>query len=324
MEEKGTIHYSETGSTVDLSRFEGETIQQITNFDRRDESAKTARTSPAIINLISGVSSLQRFQQKGEISQQQSPKEHLQDLTQETMVVGATLLESFGNHHTIPSDPAMLLIEDPGNKRKVISLGDSSSPKKKSKNTSEDEVMSNSEGQFEEGDGFEEEGEEGEEGEEDGQYENIWPPYPLPATMEPLPISVTLPFIRAYANKKFDAPIPLFVPPTLPLGTLHHFPALLTLSPFFSLPTAVPLYPPPSYVTSGYYSYEEEEGEEGEDDIGFSQDESDGEGSLGEENQVVNATLVPPVHSPSKGTHISPLTTLASLASGTVKDQEQI
>lgn len=148
--------------------------------------------------------------------------------------------------------------------------------------------------------------------EETPQYELHWPG--TTSSLEPLPIAVTLPFIRAFASKKFDAPIPLFVPPMLPIGNLHHFPAMLTVPPLFGLPTSIPLYPS-GFMPFGYYSYAEDS------EFGYSDEESEGEDSFGEENdEVLDESMM---HQPNTS-HNSPLTTLASLASGTVKNQTPI
>jgi hypothetical protein len=133
----------------------------------------------------------------------------------------------------------------------------------------------------------------------DTSYVHHWSSY---VPVEPLPLSVTLPFLRAFAHKKFDEPIPLFVPPALPVGQPHHWPALLSLPPLLTLPTMIPLYPQ-NYSIYPYYAYQSS-------DMVYSQD-SDAE----EEDEEEEGTT-----KTSNGSVVSPLTTLASLASGTVKD----
>jgi len=244
----------------------------------------TARTSPAISNLISGA----RFPNLQSVGLESNANQ--MNLAHETaVIIDASSLENFGNH-SIQADPSLLLGDEPHLKRKENPTPSSSAKKKQKRMTSEDDESSDS----------------GPKG-----YDNYvnWAPYPfpLPPNFEPLPVSITLPFLRSFATKKFDAPIPVFVTPNLPVGQLHHFPALLTLSPFFSLPTAIPLYSQPISFVPTYYSY---------DDIHFSQQEEgeSDEDSFDEEDEVVDESLV----QDELKAQISPLTTLASLASGSV------
>jgi hypothetical protein len=144
----------------------------------------------------------------------------------------------------------------------------------------------------------------GEDVEQQAEYDWQWSPFPYP---EPLPITVTLPYIRAFATKKFDAPISLMVPPSSLPGTLHHYPALLTLPPLLSLPTCIPLLNQMNYMNPmGGYQYGGDEGE-------FYEEESEGESY--EDEEVLDES----VDLPTPNKHLSSgLTTLASLASGSV------
>jgi len=262
----------------------------------------TARTSPAVSNLITGSMAFRKLENSLELN-----------IPNEGVIVDATLLENFGNHQQT-SDPSLLLIEETqqsGTKRKDTSCPPSK--KKIRRLSTEDDLLSNS------GDSHydDDDEEENDPFDHEDQYEGANWSFPLPPTFEPLPISITLPFLRSYATKKFDAPIPLFVPPILPVGQLHHFPSLLTLPPFFQLPTAVPMYPQAPYLPASYYPFIEE-------DFAFSQDDS--EDSMDEEEgDVLDESLISTQQdTPLKGSQIiSPLTTLASLASGSVSTEEK-
>jgi len=281
-------HFSSGVGSGDFGRFEQNA------FKDQQNPGSGSRTVPAISNLVSNISG---YSHNGEEVREQIPL-----VPHETVIVDATLLENFGNHPGISSEPSLLMMTDSGVKRKE-DLSDSSTQSKRHKKM--DDLSS----EFDENNS---------EYDEQQAYEAYWQPPPL----EPLPISVTLPFIRAHATKKFEGPIPLFVPPALPVGNLHHFPALLTLPSFMTLPTAIPIFPQHLNFVSplGYYSY----GDDGE--FGYSQDdESEGEDSYDEEDdQIVQSSVIhsPPSH--AQMSHASPLTTLASLASGTVKSHSQI
>jgi len=302
MEHKGSIDFEDNSRQINYSNLRTES-----HFDHRITSdSNTVRTTPTISNLITGSSVFSRMHSD---STQQSS---LSIIPQETVLVGATLLENFGNHQNNDSEQSLIMADssDNRNKRKdSLDLDSDTNTNKKRKKDIEDEALSDS---FDDGNNYS--------GDDGSNYDSgfMWPPFIL----EPLPISITLPFLRAYANKKFDAPIPLFVPPALLVGSLHHFPAMLTLPSFSSLPTSVPLYPQ-SISFASYFPYEDgEEEEEGdEDDLGFSQD-SEGEDSIGDSDDMIDSELMP---SQSKGSNnVSPLTALASLASGTVKNHTQI
>jgi hypothetical protein len=253
------------------------------------ESPNTARTTPAISNLISNVQGISRKSQGEE-----SVGTTRDQSSSQTVIIDATLLENFGNQTM--TDPSMLMMDEAAQAKRKETRESPTNVKRQKRQSSEDPISEEFEGH-----GYV----------DMPQYEFHWPTTP---SLEPLPISVTLPYIRAFANKKFDAPIPLLVPPMLPIGNLHHFPAMLTVPPFFTLPTSIPLYPT-GFMPFGFYSY----GEDSE--FGYSDEESEGEESFGEENEEVLAGSMMHQSNPS---HVSPLTTLASLASGTVKNKTQI
>jgi len=203
----------------------------------------------------------------------------------------ASLLQNFGNQ------TADSLIIETTSKRKasIESIMNPETKRSKLDGTS----ATNSEDSFDEDDdslnNFSEEGE--------SNYMQNWSAY-LPI-VEPLPLAITLPFLRAFANKKFEEPIPLFIPPTLPVGQPHHWPALFSLPPLLALPTMLPLYPQSYSYYPSYFGYQQ-------NDIGYSQESDEEEGD--EDGTPTDTPTAP------NGSLISPLTTLASLASGTVKD----
>jgi len=305
MENKEIIHSEQSSRTEDYSTFhEGRTEIHFTERINTNNIDTTARTSPAISNLITGSMAFRKLENSLELN-----------IPNEGVIVDATLLENFGNHQQT-SDPSLLLIEETqpsGTKRKDTSC--TPSKKKVRRLSTEDDLLSDSGDSHYDDDDDDEEN--GQFDQDEDQYEGTNWSFPLPPTFEPLPISITLPFLRSYATKKFDAPIPLFVPPILPVGQLHHFPSLLTLPPFFQLPTAVSMYPQSPYLPASYYPFTE-------DDFPFSQDDS--EDSMDEEEgDVLDESLISTQQdTPLKGSQIiSPLTTLASLASGSVSTEEK-
>jgi len=287
-------------------------------FDERKESSKINNpsgqkdvlpSSNATLNALDNSSKAHGITVTDQVS-------HLQQsfgLPHDAMV-DASLLENIGKHQQ--TDPHHLIVEESGrySKRKAASIESilNTSDSKKNKKLEDDSANLSSEEQSSQ---FEDSlSQSGLSDDDAGHFANMnsWAIPPIP-TVEPLPVSVTLPYIRSFTNKKFHNPISLFTPPLLPVGQLHHFPALLTIPPLLNLPTMIPLYPTGSYpymvAQMNYYAYSEDSGVQfSEDNSEEEEGEVEGEGSMHSE----------------KISHVSPLTTLASLASGTVKNDTRI